>query len=318
MKGIILDRSSFDTGDLDLKELKACLDHWDVYESTSESETLGRIADAEVIITNKVVINREIIEQSPELKLILLAATGTDNVDLEACRRQGVVTCNVRGYSTPAVVQHTLTLMLALSTRLIDYDHDVKQGKWQRSPVFCLLDHPISELTGKTLGIIGYGNLGKGVTLIAECFGMKVLIAQRPGTESTPIDDRISLDELLPQVDILSIHCPLTTDTHHLIGRSELQRMKKSALLINTARGAIVDQAALAEALNQGEIAGAGIDVLSKEPPPDDHPLLNNPPPNLIVTPHTAWASFETRRRLVVDLTASLRAWLDGNPRNAL
>ncbi|MEA3292623.1 MAG: NAD(P)-dependent oxidoreductase, partial [Pseudomonadota bacterium] len=228
----------------------------------------------------------------------------------------GITVCNVRDYATPAVVQHTFALMLALTTRLFEYSADVREGAWQRSRTFCLLDYPIRELHGKTLGFVGYGVLGRGVAAVAEAFGMQVRLAQRPGGPSRA--GRIPLAELLPAVDVLSLHCPLTPHTEGLIGAEELRRMKSDALLINTARGAIVNSPALADALREGEIGGAGIDVLDREPPPGDHPLLAPDIPNLIVSPHTAWASREARQRLADQMSENLVAWQRGAPRNVV
>jgi glycerate dehydrogenase len=222
--------------------------------------------------------------------------------------------CNSRGYGTASVVQHALALILALSVRLPEYRATVAAGRWQASPVFCLLDHPIAELAGRVLGIVGFGTLGRGVASVASALGMDVRVAQRPGGE--PQENRVPLASLLPMVDVLSLHCPLTEHTHGLIGAAELRAMKPTALLINTARGALVDEGALADALRTGEIAGAGVDVLSVEPPPPDHPLLAPDVPNLILTPHIAWAARESRQRLADDVAANIEAFIAGEPRN--
>ncbi len=314
MKGCILDQSSFDLNDLDLSPLLDCLDSWDHHPSTVHEDAAGRIAGATVVITNKVRLDRETILAAESLKLVMLAATGTDNVDLEACRKKGIVVCNARQYSNAAVVQHTFALMLGLSTNLIAYQDDVRSGKWSESKIFCLLDHPIRELENKTLGIVGYGNLGSSVASVAKAFGMQVVICQRPNT--APTKGRLPLSALLQQADFISIHAPLTADTRHLFSTAEFEQMKSDAVLINTARGAIVDADALVTALQSGQIGGAGIDVLDQEPPRSTYPLLGNDIPNLIVTPHTAWASVESRRRLVQQLTDNLQGWLAGAPRN--
>lgn len=314
MKGCILDNSSFDRKDIDIGVLSSQLDEWKIFNSSRQQDVDNRISDCEVVITNKVRITRNNIECADRLGLILLAATGTDNVDLEACKEKGIMVCNARQYSNPAVVQHTFTLILSLMTNIIAYQHDVKQGKWSNSDIFCLLDHPIRELEGKTLGIIGYGNLGSAVARVAEAFGAVVKICQRPN--SAPVDGRLQLSDLLSVSDILSIHCPLTPDTHHLIGATEFSSMKQSAILINTARGAIVDVDALAEALKSGQISGAGIDVLDQEPPAPDYPLLATDIPNLILTPHNAWATLESRQRLVQQMADNLCGWLQNTPQN--
>lgn len=314
MKGCILDRRSFDRDDIDLSSLLDQLDTWRHFDSSTNDQVDEKISDCEVVITNKVRLDRENIERADCLKLVMLAATGTDNVDLQACRKRGIVVCNARQYSNPAVVQHTFTLMLNLMTSVIEYHHDVRSGRWSDSKVFCLLDHPIREMEGKTLGIIGYGNLGRAVARVAEAFGMHILLCQRPGGEAT--GGRVPLDSLLQQADVITLHCPLTPETHHLLSQHQFGQMKKDAVLINTARGAIVDAAALADALRNGDIAGAGIDVLDQEPPSPDHPLLASEIPNLILTPHNAWGTRESRQRLVGQMTDNLAGWLAGNPRN--
>jgi len=316
MKGCILDQSSFDRGDIDLSKLLSSLDSWSHYDSTVNEEAAKRIADASVVITNKVRLDRETILAAENLKLVMLAATGTDNVNLEACREKGVVVCNARQYSNPAVVQHTFTLILCLTTNLISFQQDVRAGNWSRSNIFCLLDHPIRELENKTIGIIGYGNLGSAVATVAKAFGMNVEICQRPNTQ--PSQGRLLLPDLLNKADVVSIHCPLTEDTRNLLSTTEFEQMKSDAILINTARGAIVDSSALITALNSKQIGGAGIDVLDKEPPDPNYPLINTNLTNLIVTPHNAWASKESRQRLVHQLSDNLNSWLAGSPRNVV
>ncbi len=312
MKGCILDQRSLDRDDIDIGSLLDQLDHWDHFPATRHEQAAERIDGAAVVITNKVRLDRETILCSPALKLVLIAATGTDNVDLETCRERGIVVCNARQYSRPAVVQHTFTLMLALLTNLPAYRDDVRAGKWSDSDVFCLLDHPIRELEGRTLGIVGLGDLGGRVADIGRAFGMKVIVAARPGT--TPSGDRLPMAEFLGAADVISLHCPLTPETHHLLSMDAFRRMRDDAILVNTARGAIVDAPALADALRAGEIGGAGIDVLDEEPPPEDHPLLAADIPNLIVTPHTAWGTRESRERLVAQMAENLSAWLSGDP----
>ena len=316
MHGVFLDFQSLDKGDLDRRHLETSLENLTYHANTSPELVGRRIMHAEVVITNKVSLTRDVLTQAASLKLICVAATGTNVIDLSATRDLGTTVCNCQGYGTPSVTQHVMTLILALTTRLLDYHHSVQQGDWQRSNQFCLLDFPIRELQGKTLGIVGYGTLGKAVAHLARAFGMQILIAQRPG-KSVPSNNnepRIPLHELLSKVDILTLHCPLTEDTHHLIGAVELSQMKKSALLINTARGGIVDETALAQALRCGEIAGAGIDVLSEEPPHHGNVLLDPSIPNLILTPHSAWGSLEARQRIMDQLTENIRAFREGNP----
>ena len=313
---VFLDLDTVSRDDLDLSELNQTPYEWNCYEQTLPEQILQRIANAELVISNKVVLSGEILEQCPSLKLICIAATGTNNVDLEAAEKLGITVTNVIGYATPAVVQHVFAMILSLTTKLPSYQQAVANGDWQRSPQFCLLDYPIREIAGKTLGIVGYGELGRAVAQVAEAFGMKVLISQRPGG---PVDDeRLPLHDLLPQVDILSLHCPLTDNTRNLIGHKAIALMKHDALLINTARGGIVDEVALKEALISGRLGGAGIDVLSKEPPVDGNPLLDPTIPNLIITPHTAWASREARQRLINEVAANIQAFLRGEVRNVV
>jgi glycerate dehydrogenase len=314
MKGVILDKSSFDRGDVSLTRLLEFPVDWTNYASTCAEQTRDRIRDCNVVITNKIVLDRDILESASSLQLILIAATGTDNVDLPTCRERGITVCNVRHYATPAVVQHTIALMLNLLTNQIKYHADVVAGAWSKSDVFCLLEHPIIEAEGKVLGIIGYGTLGKRVAEIANALGMSVRICQRPGGAMVP--DRVPFDQLLADADVLTLHCPLTDATTRLLGKHEFRRMKPSAVVINTARGAIIDADALVDALKQGEIAGAGIDVLDHEPPPETHPLLQKGIPNLIVTPHNAWGTRESRQRLVDQLSTNLGAWINSNPVN--
>jgi glycerate dehydrogenase len=250
------------------------------------------------------------------LRLVCVAATGTNNIDLRAAAERGITVCNVRGYATASVVEHVFMAILALCHRLHEHYDAVQRGDWNRSPAFSLLDYPFLELTGKTLGIVGYGELGRGVAKVANAFGMNTLLAQRPGGPAQP--ERYPLERLLADSDVISLHCPLTDATRNLIGAAELRKMRRSALLINTARGGIVDEQALAMALRNGDIAGAAVDVLSEEPPRSDNPLLKPGIPNLIVTPHTAWAGIRSRETLVSELAANIRAFLDGTPRNVV
>lgn len=314
MLGVFLDRDTVDNGDMDLSVLEAQLPEWCFYGITSAAELHPRIANATVIISNKVLLDDEALAAAPHLRLICIAATGTNSVDLEAATRHGIAVCNVRGYATPSVVQHTFAVMLSLSMRLGRYRRAVMRGEWQQSPHFSMLDYPIHELAGKTLGIVGYGELGKNVAKVAEAFGMRVLISQRPG--DVPRPDRLPLHELLPQADVLSLHCPLTPETRNLIGEKELALMKPTALLINTARGGIVDEVALADTLRDHRLGGAAVDVLTTEPPRSGNPLLANDIPNLIITPHIAWASVEARQRLLEQIGLNIAAFLNGTQRN--
>ncbi len=312
MKAVFLDYESLDKNDLDFSGLKSAFDDLELYPATTSDQVLARVKNADVIITNKVVVDAPIIEQCQNLKLILISATGTNNVDLVAAKSKGVVVCNCQGYGTSAVAQHTLTLMLTLATSLLKYDQAVKQGQWNTSPIFCLLDFPIVELSGKTLGIIGYGELGKAVGKLAEAFGMNVLVGALPNRPQS--ESRIPFKQLLPQVDFLSLHCPLTDETRDLIDQQAFDLMKRSAFLINCARGGIVNEQALAQALLNGEIAGAATDVLTVEPPVDGNILLNADIPNLLITPHSAWGSVDARQRIVQQMVQNTQAFKQGQP----
>jgi glycerate dehydrogenase len=282
-------------------------------DHTPQDSVAHVVPAAAAILVNKLRITREILEAAPALELIALAATGTNNVDLGAARERGVAVCNLRDYCTASVVQHVFGMLLALTQRLREYDALVRSGAWQRGEQFCLLDYPIRELAGRRLGIVGFGTLGRGVAHAARAFGMEVLVANRPGGERAP--GRLDLDELLPQVDVLSLHCPLTPATEGLIDRTRLGRMKPDAVLVNTARGALVDGAALADALRAGRLGGAAIDVLPQEPPVDGHPLLAGDVPNLIVTPHIAWAAREARQRCIDEMAANVEDFRRGGRR---
>ncbi len=319
MKGVILDKSTFHRNDIELSGFLKYPVEWSDYLSTSRKETRDRIAGKQIIVTNKVVIDKDLLNDNHDLKLIMIAATGTDNVDIELCRQMNITVCNVRSYATPAVVQHTFALMLNLLTNQIKYIDDVKNQMWSGSEIFCLLDHPIVELEGKSLGIIGYGTLGSRVAAVARAFGMEILICQRPGTKPRKSQkQRIPFDQILERSDVLTLHCPLTPETNNLLGKKEFTRMKSSAIVINTARGAIINSEALVSALKTDVISGAGIDVLTHEPPPDSDLLLQGEIPNLIVTPHNAWGTRESRQRLVDQLARILGGWFDNKPINCV
>lgn len=310
MKAVFLDYESVDQNDLDFSRLKNQFDALTLYPMTPPELLIERIQNADVVISNKVVLDANSLQQCADLKLILISATGTNNVDLAQATQQGIVVCNCQGYGTAAVAQHTLSLLLALSTSLLKYDQAVKQGAWNTSPIFCLLDFPIIELAGKTLGILGYGELGQAVAKLAEAFGMKVLVGILP---NRPDDaSRVAFPELLAQVDFLTLHCPLTDDTRDLIGAKEFSMMKNTSFLINCARGGIVNEQALADALRQGKIAGAATDVLTVEPPKNGNILLSADIPNLIITPHSAWGSVEARQRMVDQLAENAESFKKG------
>jgi glycerate dehydrogenase len=318
MRGVFLDTHTVGPDDLDLQPLTSTLDHWSLLEKTDSGEPAALLRNADVVITNKVPLDRDILLASNTLRLICVAATGTNNIDLISAAERGITVCNVRAYATTSVVEHVFSMMLAFTRQHHKYQASVAKGDWGRAPSFCLLDHPVRELAGQTLGIIGFGELGMAVARMGEAFGMKILIAQRPGTNGEPSAGRTALQQLLAESDIISLHCPLVEATHNLIDRHELNQMRNSALLINTARGGIINEAALARALTSGEIAGAAIDVLSEEPPLHGNPLLDTTIPNLVITPHIAWAGVTARQALVNELAANINAWMDGSPRNVV
>jgi len=314
MRAIFLDFATVSFhGDLDPATLRRALPALELRDHTKQQDVAARVAGCECVLVNKLRITRRTIESSPGLRLIVLAATGTNNVDLDAARERGVAVCNLRDYCTASVVQHVFGVLLLLTHKLREYDALVRSGAWQRGEQFCLLDYPIRELVGRNLGIVGYGTLGRGVGVVAWAFGMNVLVANRPGGVRQP--GRLDLDDLLPQVDVLSLHCPLSPATQGMIGAAQLARMKPDAVLINTARGALVDAAALSDALRAGRLGGAAIDVLAEEPPVDGNPLLASDIPNLIVTPHIAWAAREARQRCIDEMAANVEDFLRGGHR---
>ena len=316
MRGVFLDTNTVGPDDLDLQPLTSTLDHWSLLEQADPGELAALISNAEVVVTNKIPLDSDILLATDTLRLVCVAATGTNNIDLSSAAECGISVCNVRAYATTSVVEHVFSMMLAFNRQHQKYQSSVAKGDWARAASFCLLDHPVRELAGQTLGIIGFGELGKAVARMGEVFGMKILVAQRPGTKGPPPAGRVALQHLLAESDIVSLHCPLVEATLDLIDRHELKQMRTSALLINTARGGIVNEAALASALLCGEIAGAAIDVLSEEPPRPGNPLLDTAIPNLVITPHIAWAGVTARQALVNELAGNIKAWLDGSPRN--
>jgi glycerate dehydrogenase len=289
---------------------------WHVHDATSAGEVAERLRGATIAITNKVPLRADAIEQLPDLKMIAVAATGTDNIDLAACRARGIVVANIRDYSLVSVPEHCFTLMLALRRNLVAYRADVEAGLWQASSRFCLLDHPITDLAGSRLGIVGYGALGRKVAALGRAFGMDICVTAR----STVADDDVTqmpLDQLLRSCDVITLHLPLSDQTRHMIGAAELATMKPGAVLINTSRGGLVDEAALAAVLATGAIS-AGFDVLSKEPPVPDNPLLGLRLPNFILTPHTAWASAGAQQILANMLIDNIEAFVAGAPINVV
>jgi glycerate dehydrogenase len=314
VRAVFLDYGTVSNGDLDTASLERALPGIVVHARTPNEDVPARIAGFEAVLANKSRIDGAAIRANPQLRFVALTATGVDNVDLASAREAGIAVCNLRDYCTASVAQHVFALLLALTHKLAEYDALVAQGRWQAAAQFSVFPFPIRELPGRTLGVVGYGTLGKAVATIATAFGMQVEVANRPG--GVRQDGRRDLDDLLPELDVLTLHCPLTDATRGLISRARLARMKPDAVLINTARGALVDTAALAEALRAGRLGGAGIDVLENEPPPADHPLLDPSIPNLILTPHVAWAAREARQRCLDELALNVQSFLSGGRRN--
>jgi len=290
---------------------------WQEHESTPPEQVVERLAQAEVAISNKVPLMAASLAQLPKLKLIAVAATGTNNVDLDYCRAHGIAVCNVSGYSTASVAEHVFALLLALRRQVHSYHADILAGEWQRSVHFALLNHPLHDLHGSTLGIFGYGHIGQAVARIAEAFGMQVLVAERKDAASVRAG-RVPFEQMLEQSDAVTLHCPLTPQTRNLIGEAELKRMKPTAILLNLARGGVVDEAALAQALREKWITGAGVDVLASEPPRAGNPLLEVAGPNCIVTPHVAWASQQSLLRLAEEIVLNIEAFYKGESRNRI
>jgi glycerate dehydrogenase len=287
---------------------------WVVYDRTDTDQLVERLQGAQIAILNKVPVSREALSQLPELRFISVAATGYDVVDLEACREFGITVSNVRGYAVNAVPEHTFALILALRRAIIGYRQDVIGGEWQRSGQFCFFNHPIHDLAGSRLGIIGRGSIGQSVANIASAFGMDIVFAGRKGHQHVEPPYR-PFDEVIETSDIISLHIPLTPETRNLIAMPEFERMKRRPLIINTGRGGLVDEADAMTALDRGLISGLGFDVLTKEPPPDDNPILKIADrPNVILTPHVAWASDEAMTRCWEQVIESIDAFLAGQP----
>lgn len=281
------------------------------YQETSVDEIVGRLADADIAIINKVPLRAPTLEKLPKLKLIAVAATGTDVIDKPYCKAHDIPIVNIRNYAVNTVPEHTLALIFALRRSLVPYVLDVRRGKWQTINQFCYFDHPMHDIAGSTLGLIGFGALGKSVARRAEALGMRVI-----ATDVYEFPGKVDLDTILKESDTISLHCPLTDGTRNIIGAAELKKMKNNAILINTARGGLVDEEALVAALKAGEIAGAGFDVLTVEPPKSGNVLLSADLPNLIVTPHVAWASVEAMTVLANQLVDNIEAWVAGKPQN--
>lgn len=309
MKTVFLDTEGLN--DLSFEALREECSSFRQYSQTPPEKVIERIKDAELVILNKVKISRNHLQHCPSLKLICLVATGTDVVDLQAAKQHYITVCNCQAYGTDSVAQHVFASLLALFTNLLSYERSVRKGRWQKASQFCYLDYPITELKGKTMGIIGYGNNGRRVADLARAFGMRVEIGRRPGS-SDPA--RPTLRELAPALDVLTLHCPLTPETRNLVNDDILALMKPTAFLINTARGGIVDEKALLAALKNGKLAGAATDVLTIEPPVHSNPLIDAQLPNLIITPHVAWASREAREEIIHQTLENIKNFKNGHP----
>jgi glycerate dehydrogenase len=316
MNIVVLDGYTLNPGDLDWAELRA-LGPCTVHDRTPADLTPARAATAEIVLTNKTVLGRDLIPRLPRLKYIGVLATGYNVVDTAAAQECGVTVTNVPNYSTRAVAQLTFALLLELAHRTGHHAQAVRAGRWSQCADFCFWDFPLLELDGLTIGLVGFGRIGRAVAELAAAFGMKVLVCTRtPPVPAPPRIEFVELDALLCRSDVVSLHCPLTPETRHLINAARLARLKPGALLLNTGRGPLVDEAALAEALNTGRLAGAAMDVLSVEPPPADHPLLSAK--NCVITPHFAWATCAARARLMKIAVANVRAFLAGTPQNVV
>lgn len=288
------------------------------YGSTSAEQVADRIAQADIVITNKVRIGQPELEQAPKLGLIALAATGVDNIDVRACEQRNIVVSNIRDYATNTVPEHTFALIFALRRSLFAYRESVKQGRWQQAGQFCYFDYPIKDLAGSTLGIIGRGSLGQATGKLAEALGMKVLYAGRKGIEHPP-EPYTPFADVLAQSDVITLHCPLNDQTRDLISDTEFQQMTRQPLLVNTARGGLINEQALARALHSESISGAGIDVTSPEPPPSDHILMELTEfPNFILTPHVGWASEQAMQTMAAQLVGNIEAFVRGAARNVV
>jgi len=318
MKAVFLDYSTMGP-ELDTSPLSDLLPDLEIFDATGDAQIADRIRDAEFIFANKIKLNDELLTAAGKVRFIGLTATGTDNINLDSAQRHGVAVCNIRGYCTRSVTELVFGLLLSLTRNLHRYTTAVRDGAWQQAPDFCMLDYPMRELSAMTMGIVGHGQLGSAVARKARQFDMEVLISARPGTDvdaAPSSEDRVSFNELLTRSDVISLHCPLTDQTQQLFAADEFRRMKPAAILINTARGALIDSAALANALQKGEIGAAGIDVLPNEPPAQGDPLLDYRGHNLLITPHIAWATDRSRQDAIQEVAENVRSFLAGEQRN--
>ena len=316
MKAVFLDFETMGAAELDPSPLSEVVPDFKAFDATPAELVPKRIDGVDFVFANKVRMTKEIIANAASLRFIGLTATGVDNVDLDAARKHDVAVCNIRAYCTQSIVEHVFAVLLNLTHSVRQYDRIVRAGTWQQANNFCMLEFPIRELSAMTIGIVGLGVLGTGVANMARQFGMSVMIAQRPGKQGGPDEGRYNFKDILRESDVISLHCPLTEDTRGLIGANELELMKPNAILINTARGGLIDSAALVEALQSGAIAAAAVDVLPREPPIDGDPLLDYAGDNLILTPHIAWGTVEARQTAINEVAANLQSFLAGERRN--
>lgn len=312
LKATILDYQSLAPVDLQMQALWDLPVEWALHDTTKPEETAARIAGMDVVLTNKVVLDANLLRNNPSLKLVIILATGTNNVDLKVAKELGIPVCNIVAYSTESVVQQTFAMLLAIKSRLLEYSAAVKAGRWSESQFFGLLQYPISEVHGQTLGIIGFGAIGQRVKTVAEAFGMKVLVARSLSSPDVPQEGRVPLEQLYREADVVSIHCPLSPLSQNLVDENAFAQMKPNAIVLNLGRGGIVNEQALATALKTGQIAAAATDVLTQEPPAKDHLLLDPAIPNLLITPHTAWASREARQELLDQVVNILHSFDKG------
>lgn len=315
MNIVVLDGYTLNPGDLKWDELQS-LGSCSVYDRTDRMDIVRRAQEAQIILTNKTPLTKETIDALPHVRYIGVLATGYNVVDISAAKERGIIVTNVPAYGTASVAQTVFALLLELTHRVRLHADLVRYGAWSKQPDFSFWYGELSELAGKTMGVVGFGNIGQAVANIADAFGMKVIVATRSAIRSDQRVQVVDLDTLFTTSDVISLHCPLTDETKHLVNRVRLGQMKPTAFLINTSRGALVDEAALGDALNDNSIAGAGLDVLSIEPPPQDHPLFNAK--NCVITPHFAWATRESRQRLMNTAVANVGAFINGQPINVV
>ena len=316
--GVFLDYATLKPDDLLVDSLNSSFSNLTLHPTTSPTAVTARLQNTHTAIVNKVKIGRKELSLCPDLRLIMVAATGTDNIDKNACKECGVALANVPAYGTSSVAQHTIMLMLMLTTQIERYRSDVKSGQWTKSPFFCLMNYPVMELSGKTLGIIGFGELGREVGRLATAFGMRVRIMGRPNTTYPPSQKRDCLVTLLSNCDFVTLHGLLTADNYQFMDKKAFSLMRSGSFLINTARGGLVDEDALVDALESDHLGGAAVDVLFEEPPPADSRLLSCRHPNLIITPHSAWISRQARQKIIDILVENLDSFLDGTKLNRI